>query len=183
MEAHNYHCKISVINTTEKEIEIQTPHVQIEQITKENTAELLATAKEEDSIPKSRTEKIKQLLRTEHLNQEEKRAIERISEEYSDTFHLKGEPLTYTNAVQHEIATRDGSASVNTRPYRLPEKHKEEVNKQVQEMLKAKIIKSSVSQWNAPFLVIPKKTDSSGKSKLRVVVDFRKLNDLTGDLF
>ena len=51
-------------------------------------------------------------------------------------------------------------------------------------MLKTKIIQTSASQWNAPLLVVPKKADASGKPKLRVVVDFRKLNDLTiGDSF
>jgi len=51
-------------------------------------------------------------------------------------------------------------------------------------MLKQEIIRPSISQWNAPLLVVPKKTDASGKPKLRVVIDFRKLNDLTiGDSF
>ena len=51
-------------------------------------------------------------------------------------------------------------------------------------MLKTEIIQTSASQWNAPLLVVPKKADASGKPKLRVVVDFRKLNDLTiGDSF
>jgi len=51
-------------------------------------------------------------------------------------------------------------------------------------MLDDGIIRSRMSQWNAPLLVIPKKTDASGKQKLRIVVDFRKLNDLTiGDSF
>jgi hypothetical protein len=51
-------------------------------------------------------------------------------------------------------------------------------------MLKDGIIRASTSQWNAPLLVVPKKADSSGKPKLRIVIDFRKLNDLTiGDSF
>jgi hypothetical protein len=51
-------------------------------------------------------------------------------------------------------------------------------------MLKNEIIRTSASQWNAPLLVVPKKADASGKPKLRVVVDFRRLNDLTiGDSF
>ncbi|KMQ85846.1 enzymatic polyprotein endonuclease reverse [Lasius niger] len=51
-------------------------------------------------------------------------------------------------------------------------------------MLRNRIIRSSTSQWNALLLVVPKETDASGKPKLRVVVDFRKLNDLTiGDSF
>ena len=45
------------------------------------------------------------------------------------------------------------------------------------------MIQHSTSPWNSPILV-PKKLDSSGKRKWRVVVDFRKLNDVTlGDSF
>jgi len=92
--------------------------------------------------------------------------------------------LTHTTKVEHEIITKTDSSSVNVRPYRLPEKHKIEVNRQIKEMLKQEIIRPSISQWNAPLLVVPKKTDASGKPKLRVVIDFRKLNDLTiGDSF
>jgi len=86
--------------------------------------------------------------------------------------------------VVHEINTRADTASMNVRPYHLLEKHKTEVNRQIQEMLRDKIIRTSVSQWNASLLVVLKKADAFGKPKLRVVVDFRKLNDLTiGDSF
>jgi len=123
-------------------------------------------------------------LRTDHLNSEEKLAIQRICEEYQDVFYYEGEPLTCTSTVAHEINTRTDAAPVNVRPYRLPEKHKQEVNRQIKEMLKSKIITPSVSQWNAPLLVVPKKADASGNPKLRVVIDFRKLNNVTiGDSF
>jgi hypothetical protein len=51
-------------------------------------------------------------------------------------------------------------------------------------MLQDGIIAPSNSPWNSPILVVPKKTDASGKRKWRIVVDFRKLNDVTiGDSF
>jgi hypothetical protein len=51
-------------------------------------------------------------------------------------------------------------------------------------MLNDGIIVPSTSPWNSPILVIPKKADASGKKKWRIVVDFRKLNDVTvGDSF
>lgn len=184
VDPKNYLCPASVINTTDTTIEMLMPQVKIEEITQENTVEINTAQKkeEEDDIP--RTEKIMRTLRIEHLNEEERKAIKGICEEYSDVFHNEGEALTYTNTIAHQIATQADSSPVNVRPYRLPEKHKTEVNRQVQEMLKNKIIRPSMSQWNAPLLVVPKKTDASGKQKLRVVVDFRKLNDLTiGDSF
>ena len=46
-------------------------------------------------------------------------------------------------------------------------------------MLKNGIITHSESPCNAPIWVVPKKLDASGKRKLRVVIDYRKLNDKT----
>ena len=51
-------------------------------------------------------------------------------------------------------------------------------------MLSDGVIQHSSSPWNSPILVLPKKLDSSSKRKWRVLVDFRKLNDVTvGDSF
>ena len=51
-------------------------------------------------------------------------------------------------------------------------------------MLEDKFIRASASQWNAPLLVVPKKMNEKGNQKLRVVIDFRRLNELTiGDSF
>ncbi|KAM0729433.1 Retrovirus-related Pol polyprotein from transposon 297 [Formica fusca] len=183
VDPQNYLCPANVINTTDNIIEMLMPQVTIEEIAQENTVEINATQakKGEDDIP--RIEKVTQALRIDHLNKEELKAIKEICENYSDIFHIEGEPLTCTNTIAHKIATQADSSPVNVRPYRLSEKHKE-VNRQVREMLKNKIIRPSMSQWNAPLLVVPKKADASGKPKLRVVVDFRKLNDLTiGDSF
>ncbi|KMQ83001.1 hypothetical protein RF55_21213, partial [Lasius niger] len=160
------------------------PQVILEEIAQENTEEINTAQIKEKELDIPRSEKVLQLLRTQHLNAEERKAIIEICKDFSDVLHLDGEPLTCTDTVAHQIATQADSSPVNVRPYRLPEKHKEEVNRQVQEMLRNKIIRPSTSQWNAPLLVVPKKTDASGKPKLRVVVDFRKLNDLTiGDSF
>jgi len=46
-------------------------------------------------------------------------------------------------------------------------------------MLADGVIQHSTSTWNFPTLVVPKKADSSGKVKWRVVVDFRKRNYVT----
>jgi len=54
----------------------------------------------------------------------------------------------------------------------------------MEQMLSDGVIQHSSSPWNSPILVVPKKLDSFGKRKWRVVVDFRKLNGVTvGDSF
>ena len=50
-------------------------------------------------------------------------------------------------------------------------------------MLSNGVIQNSSSPWNYPIFVPPKKPESSGKRKWRVVVDFRKLNVTVGDSF
>lgn len=51
-------------------------------------------------------------------------------------------------------------------------------------MLDAGIIQPSRSPWTPPLLVVPKKADAPGNKRWRVVVDFRKLNDITiGDAY
>jgi hypothetical protein len=66
----------------------------------------------------------------------------------------------------------------------IPEIHKEEVQSQTEQMLQDRIIAPSNSPWNSPILVTSKKVDASGKKKWRIMVDFRKLNDVTiGDSF
>ena len=41
------------------------------------------------------------------------------------------------------------------------------------------IIKNSDSPYNLPLWVVPKKVDASAQKKWRIVVDFRKLNEMT----
>lgn len=72
---------------------------------------------------------------------------------------------------------------INTKPYRLPYSAKAEINNQIQQMLDDGMIENSRSPWNSPLLIVPKKSED-GNKRWRVVVDFRKLNDVTiGDTF
>nr|XP_049466988.1 uncharacterized protein LOC125908330 [Anopheles coluzzii] len=48
-------------------------------------------------------------------------------------------------------------------------------------MLKTGVIQPSSSPYSSPIWVVPKKTDASGKKKIRVVIDYRKLNEKTID--
>ncbi|PNF18074.1 hypothetical protein B7P43_G03322 [Cryptotermes secundus] len=134
----------------------------------------------------TRLSKLRKELRTDHLNSEERVSLVRICEEYNDVFHLPGDKLTFTTVTEHAIPTPtiDPTRGINTKSYRIPEIHKEEVNRQMEQMLRDDIIAPSSSPWNSPILVVPKKVDASGVRKWRIVVDFRKLNDVTiGDSF
>lgn len=72
-----------------------------------------------------------------------------------------------------------GREPINTRPYRLPETQKMEVDKQVKKLLQEGIIEEINSPWISRILVVPKKKDASGQQNFRLVVDYRKLNEKT----
>jgi hypothetical protein len=66
---------------------------------------------------------------------------------------------------------------ISVKPYRIPEIHKEEIQRQSEQILCNDIITSSKSSpWNSLILVVPKKADASGKMKWRIMVDLRKLS-------
>jgi hypothetical protein len=123
-------------------------------------------------------------LRLDHLNLEEKKVIENACRDYQDIFYLNVDKLSCTNAIKHAINVVPGTSPMNTRPYRLPEAQKAEVDRQVTKLLREGIIVESNSPWNSPLLVVPKKVDASGEKKWRLVVDFRKLNEKSiGDAY
>lgn len=48
-------------------------------------------------------------------------------------------------------------------------------------MLNQGIIRASQSPYSSPVWVVPKKLDTSGQKKWRLVIDYRKLNEKTVD--
>lgn len=127
-----------------------------------------------------RAKEVLSKLRTDHLNAEERANLESLCSQYADVFYIEGEPLTFTNKIKHSIRTTD-EVPIYTKSYRYPFVHKQEVSDQIKKMLEQGIIRPSDSAWSAPIWVVPKKADASGKTKWRLVVDFRKLNEKTID--
>jgi hypothetical protein len=124
-------------------------------------------------------------LRLSHIK-EGAEDIRKICQEYIEVFRLPGDKLTATTATQHSIPTPSipQGRCITLRNYRLAEAHKDEIDKQVAQMLDQGIIRPSKSEWNFPLLVVPKKMDASGEKKWRVCIDFRRLNDVTiGDSY
>lgn len=129
-------------------------------------------------IKKKDNFEIDQALRTEHMNAEEKSTMIKLCKEYSDIFFKPGDKLTFTSKVKHEIKTTD-EIPVHVKTYRYPYIHKEEVQRQINDMLDKGIIRPSSSPWSSPIWIVPKKLDASGQQKWRIVTDFRKLNEKT----
>ncbi|CAG2210223.1 unnamed protein product [Mytilus edulis] len=69
------------------------------------------------------------------LDDEQKQKVEKLLDKYSDIFLDKGGKLGRTDILQHVIDTGD-SPPIKLRPYRLPIHKRDEIDRQVQDMLK-----------------------------------------------
>jgi hypothetical protein len=176
------HIITSILNTRDEELEIVAPIVKVEKLMDDEAA--LASVNTLKQKGKFRESSVLEQLRTEHLNPEEKASLQKICSDYHDVFYLPGDKLSCTDAVKHSINLVPGTAPINTRPYRLPEAQKQEVDRQVTKLLREGIIEESNSPWNSPILVVPKKVGVNGEQKWRLVIDFRRLNEKTvGDAY
>lgn len=107
----DYGCVISVINATDKLVDIQTPHVELIPLEAKTEIQVfnIEISKAPDK-PMSRIEKVKSALRVEHLNKEKRKAIVRIYENYSDIFHIEEEPLTRISSETRDCDRPGGGA-------------------------------------------------------------------------
>ncbi|KAL0831975.1 hypothetical protein ABMA28_001475 [Loxostege sticticalis] len=117
-------------------------------------------------------------IRTDHLNSEEKREINKLCYQYRDIFYSEKMPLTFTHSVKHKLRLTD-ETPIFTKNYRKPPCEQVEIQKQVDDLVKKGIVRESMSPWSSPVHIVPKKADASGKVKWRLVIDYRKLNDRT----
>lgn len=190
-----------IINTTNKEITIPIPIAALENVniieTKDDPTRAILTmtsSNSSESITKSsvshskstkstgvngessRVEQILNLLRLSHLNNEEREEVVKLVDANSDLFYIPGDKLGKTDKIQHKIPMIN-NAPVHVKQYRYPHIHKQEINKQVDELLSNQIIKPSTSPYNSPLWIVPKKPDSKGNKRWRMVIDFRMLNE------
>lgn len=127
-----------------------------------------------------REAKILSTIGTNDFGTREKEFVENLVHNYSDVFFLEGDNLGYTNIIEHGIDLEPGKGPIHAQPYKIPHSYKPEVKRQIDEMLEQKIIRPSISPYNAPIVVVKKKgLDSNGNPKLRICLDFRRLNDVT----
>ena len=95
-------------------------------------------------------------LKLDHLNEEERREIMKLLRQYNKLLFKEGDILTNTTEIQHEIKTTT-QQQINSKLYRYPPQHEEEVRKQIKEMEEQGIIQKSYSRYSSPLIVVPKK--------------------------
>lgn len=128
----------------------------------------------------TRTQSLLNNIKTDHLDQKFSNQIQNLLTEFSDVFHVKGDMLSSCAIVKHDIPLYTDTAPINVKNYRLPFSQREEIQRQVDELLEQEIIETSTSPFNSPLLLVPKKgLDENGKPKQRLVFDYRLINEKT----
>ena len=92
---------------------------------------------------------------------------------FPNLFATENSELGSTGLIKHSIDTQ-GKGPLRLRPYRTGRKQKEELERQIKEMMATNVIQHSTFPWAAPVILVEKKS-----GELRFCIDYRKLNSLT----
>jgi len=90
----------------DEEVSLPLPVVELEECEGEfNTIQVDTFIAQGAVSWEERLRDLRKRIRTDHLNNQEKRAIMNICEYYKDIFRLPGDKLTTTTAIEHAIPT------------------------------------------------------------------------------
>ena len=103
--------------------------------------------------------------------------FEQLCEEYGQAFPKHNENIGRTKLVKTDTDMGD-SPPVSSRPYTLPLKHYEWVQRERESLEGAGVITTSMSKWASPIVIVPKKSSPGEPPKRRLCIDFRKANAL-----
>jgi hypothetical protein len=120
----------------------------------------------------------------DHLTKNEQVELLKILDAFPECFDEKP---GFCSLVEHEIITLPGFVPKRSKPYKIPEALKDEVDRQIEVLLKDGFIRPSTSPMTSPVVCVLKKSKNEQrvgneiktKPEVRLTVDFRYLNSFT----
>ena len=97
-------------------------------------------------------------LQDAEVTEENREKFRLLCKEFEDIFSRDSTDIGKTPLITIDIDTGD-SPPVCQRPYNLPLKHREWVQKELETLEKAGVIVRSISPWASPIVVVPKNTE------------------------
>lgn len=115
-------------------------------------------------------------INKENLTSDQLEIVKDLLHEYAFSFYVPFDPNEHTDVIEQHIKLTDEKI-INIRQYPVPLKLRPIVQKEIDLMLKRKIIQPCNSPYNSPFLMVKKSHDNN--DSYRFVLDCRKLNSIT----
>ena len=94
-------------------------------------------------------------LKDANVSEEQQSTFKELCNEFKDIFSVDSGDIGKTLLIKMEIDTSD-SPPITQKPYTLPLKHAEWVQKELDILEKAGMIVRSVSPWASPIVIVPK---------------------------
>ena len=178
--------RVFIINSTAKKVDLTIPPVELEECDVVPTS--VRSFKGVENLEKQkqlglRSARLLEILKLTELSEEERESLIPIIINFSHQFYLPGDKLVGTNVLTHKKITID-KQPIFTKQYRFSAIHRDEIRKQTGQLSNSGILQPSTSPYNPLLLMFPKKSDSLGNKKWRMVIDYRALNEKTvGDAY
>ena len=106
----------------------------------------------------------KMLLKDKNISPQTQEAFNELCKKYDDTMSKNSGDIGKTN--------------IESKPYTLPLKHYEWVQREIETLEKAGIIERSISPWASPVVIVPKKSVPGEPPRRRMCVDYWRINKL-----
>ena len=134
----------------------------------------------EDDFLKSPAEALvhrKVLLEDKNISSNTRETFEELRKKYNGIISKNSGNIGKTMLVKMEIDTGN-HPPIASKPYTLPPKHYEWVQREIETLKRAGIIERSISPWASPVVVVPKKSAPGEPPRRRMCVDYRRINKL-----
>lgn len=95
---------------------------------------------------------------------------------YSEAFYIPNDIMRPTPIYKHIFNLKPEAEIINVKQFRIPYAQRDELRKTIEMWEKNGIIRKSMSRFNSPIMLVPKKPDIHGNPQHRAVIDFRKVN-------
>lgn len=161
---------VKFINTTERQVLVQNFTPKVEPLNNF----IKVDSMKDNRINDERIKEIISQIKFDNVPHFAKNELRNIILKYQDIFSLPNDRLSTNNFYSQNIELKD-RVPVYIPNYKNIHSQNDEMQNQIQKMVDDGIIEPSVSPYNSPILLVPKKSDNNTK-KWRLVVDFRQLN-------
>ena len=147
----NVHCHVIAINTLRESVEFNLGVQALQPFdycSPNDDSDLEdATSTDPEIVPPE--DRVLAALRLDHLNDQEKNPVRALVEEFPNLYKLSEDKLKCTDRVYHRMPTTD-DLLINSKQYRFPVVHREEIDKQILTSLDERLIVTATSPFNSP---------------------------------